>query len=236
MKRLIFALFLYASFFVQAARAEYPIHRVEGIISGFGKTGDERNVEVLAGEKTWTIILGSATSVRVYEMGLRAEQPKIGDEVCLFEKGKSRVGYSTISGTVSGLKPLSFRTELYLLDSEPRTKKRTFAVGDYATAKIEKINRPVPTTKSNAKKSELIVCYGPTPTHIQTITINKPERIEFTRYLNRKLSDLSIGQNVSIYFAELPGEVFRTRGVAILKHNSVETKSIATSVPAISHQ
>ncbi len=219
-------LFVTAVLFGSCARANYPVKRLEGKILFVNQS--LTGMRILSNGKIVTIELGSASSVRTYEMRLSTRELQIGDEVSMFEKGKSRVVFDrAVTGLVKSQNPLTFSAEVFSKSGVVELREGVFPIGDYASLQVEKWQRPkvvMPVGMSfyyalmaadNA--SDMCICFAAEPTHIKIYTILDPQRVEFTRFRRRELSDLAVNQYVSIYVGILPNHRLRTRGIAIVQ-------------------
>lgn len=186
------------------ARAGYPVPRIEGVLLFVNQARSGVRLDV--GGRELSVELGSASSVRLYEMGLAPDALRIGDEVCLWEKGRARIAIDNGSvGKVTSLAPVTLR----VTSSQPWGIGTT-ALGDYARVQVLRL----PTRRAKASPWTLRIA---PPTREKVWTILKPERVEFTRLSQRALSDLAPGQRVSIYAAQIPPARLRSRGIAILQ-------------------
>ena len=195
----------------------YPVKRMEGTILYINK--NRTGMRLSSAGKIVTVEIGELSSVRTYENQLAPDVLNVGDEVCLFEKGKTRVVYDrATTGFITRKNPLTFESKVYLNYQDKEPQEGTFPVGDYASVEVKKL--PIPRNQHYRPDAS----YG-FPSHLQTYTIINSERVEFTRFRRRALSDLAAKQNVSVYVAVLPNRRFRSRGIAILLNPAAKQRA-----------
>jgi len=197
-----------------SARADYPVRRIEGVVSFVNAARSGVRMKVDSQERA--VELGYASSVRLYEPGLAAGALKVGDEVCLWQKGRARVAIDNLSvGRVTSLAPLRLRAA-----SSRFWPVGTTRLGDYASVRISPLQTHYSPSVIHTPRGDIVVDQMAPPEREKVWTILKPERVEFTRLSQRALTDLKPGQRVSMYVAQIPPARLRSRGIAILKLNS----------------